>query len=70
MIPRWDRAGDSRGLPIIGLAVKVLVVEDEKKSANYLRKGLSVNGFVLDVAVQGEDGLQLATIGDYDLPMN
>lgn len=47
--------------------MKILVVEDEKKAALYLRKGLSENGFTVDVAGQGEDGLQLAKTGDYDL---
>jgi two-component system copper resistance phosphate regulon response regulator CusR len=47
--------------------VKVLVVEDEKKTAEYLRKGLSEHGFVVDVATNGEDGLHLATTGDYTL---
>jgi two-component system, OmpR family, copper resistance phosphate regulon response regulator CusR len=47
--------------------VRVLVVEDEKKTAEYLRKGLSEHGFVVDVATNGEDGLHLATTGDYTL---
>lgn len=45
----------------------ILIVEDEKKTADYLRKGLSENGFVVDVADQGEDGLHLALVGNYDL---
>src|SRR5947208_15753366 len=45
----------------------VLVVEDEKKTHEYLKKGLMENGFVVDVAVNGEDGLHLALTGDYDL---
>jgi two-component system copper resistance phosphate regulon response regulator CusR len=47
--------------------MKVLVVEDEKKTAEYLRKGLSEHGFVVDVAENGEDGLHLAMTGDYVL---
>jgi two-component system copper resistance phosphate regulon response regulator CusR len=47
--------------------VKILIVEDEKKTASYLRKGLTESGFTVDVAEQGEDGLQLALSGDYDL---
>jgi two-component system, OmpR family, copper resistance phosphate regulon response regulator CusR len=47
--------------------VRILVVEDEKKTAEYLRKGLSEHGFVVDVAENGEDGLHLATTGDYVL---
>ncbi len=45
----------------------ILIVEDDKKTAAYLRKGLSENGFVVDVAYQGEDGLHLARTGHYDL---
>jgi two-component system, OmpR family, copper resistance phosphate regulon response regulator CusR len=53
--------------PLREVIVKVLVVEDEKKTAEYLRKGLSEHGFVVDVATNGEDGLHLATTGDYTL---
>ena len=47
--------------------MKILVVEDEKKSASYLRKGLSENGFIVDVAGEGETGLYLARTNIYDL---
>jgi len=47
--------------------VKILVVEDEKKAAAYLRKGLVENGFVVDVASDGDDGLQLARTGEYEI---
>jgi two-component system, OmpR family, copper resistance phosphate regulon response regulator CusR len=47
--------------------VKILVVEDEKKTAAYLRRGLTENGFAVDVARQGEEGLQRALAGGYDL---
>jgi two-component system copper resistance phosphate regulon response regulator CusR len=47
--------------------MKVLIVEDEKKTASYLRKGLSENGFVVDVADRGEEGLRLARSGEYDV---
>lgn len=47
--------------------MKVLIVEDEVKTANYLRKGLEENGFVTDLAENGEDGSHLAYTGDYDL---
>jgi len=47
--------------------MKILIIEDEKKTAAYLRKGLGENGFVIDVASQGEEGLFLARTGDYDL---
>ncbi|MCA9264631.1 MAG: heavy metal response regulator transcription factor [Planctomycetales bacterium] len=47
--------------------MKLLVVEDENKTAAYLRKGLTENGFVVDVADCGDAGLDLAWTGDYDL---
>lgn len=47
--------------------MKLLVVEDEAKLAEYLRKGLSTEGFVVDVASDGLEGLHLALDGDYDV---
>jgi len=47
--------------------MRVLVVEDEPKLADYLRKGLTENGYVVDVATDGIDGRHLALNGDYDL---
>lgn len=47
--------------------MRVLIVEDEPKSAAYLRKGLSEHGLVADLAHNGEDGLYLARSSDYDL---
>jgi two-component system, OmpR family, copper resistance phosphate regulon response regulator CusR len=47
--------------------MRLLVVEDEAKLAQYLHKGLSENGHVVDVARDGIEGRRLATGGDYDL---
>lgn len=47
--------------------VRVLIVEDEPKTAAYLRKGLSEHGYIADLAGNGEDGLYLAQSADYDL---
>jgi two-component system, OmpR family, copper resistance phosphate regulon response regulator CusR len=47
--------------------MKILVVEDETKTANYLRKGLVECGFVVDVAARGDEGLNLARNQEYDL---
>ncbi len=44
--------------------MKILVVEDEPKTASYLRNGLVENGFVADVSTQGDDGLHAALTGD------
>lgn len=47
--------------------MKILVVEDEQKTGDYLKQGLTEAGFVADVARNGMDGLHLAATGDYDL---
>ena len=47
--------------------MRLLVVEDEPKLAQYLHKGLSENGHVVDVANDGIEGRRLATGGEYDL---
>ena len=47
--------------------MKILVVEDEAKAANYLRKGLMENGFVVDVAMRGDEGCHQAVTQEYDL---
>jgi two-component system copper resistance phosphate regulon response regulator CusR len=47
--------------------MRLLVVEDEVKLAQYLLKGLSENGHVVDLARDGIEGRRLATGGDYDL---
>ena len=47
--------------------MRLLVIEDERKTARYLRQGLAENGFEVDVAGRGDDGLRLARAGDYDL---
>jgi two-component system, OmpR family, copper resistance phosphate regulon response regulator CusR len=47
--------------------MRVLVVEDEAKLADYLHKGLSESGYVVDVARNGIDGRNLATHGEYDI---
>jgi two-component system copper resistance phosphate regulon response regulator CusR len=47
--------------------MKILVIEDEKKTAAYLRRGLLENHFAVDVAREGEEGLHLALAGEYDL---
>ncbi len=47
--------------------MKILIVEDEPKTGDYLRQGLSEAGFVVDLAQDGADGLHLALLGEYDL---
>ncbi|MDA3922913.1 MAG: heavy metal response regulator transcription factor [Salinisphaera sp.] len=45
----------------------LLIVEDEAKTAAYLRRGLQENGFRVDVATDGVDGLHRALEGTHDL---
>lgn len=47
--------------------MRILVVEDDPKTAEYLRQGLSQNGFVVDLAQEGIDGAHLAVTGPYEL---
>jgi two-component system copper resistance phosphate regulon response regulator CusR len=47
--------------------MKLLIIEDEAKTAAYLKKGLSEQGFVVDTSEDGELGLELAQQTDYDL---
>jgi two-component system, OmpR family, copper resistance phosphate regulon response regulator CusR len=47
--------------------MRLLVVEDEAKTAEYLRKGLEESGFTVDIASNGIDGLHLALEENYDL---
>lgn len=47
--------------------MKLLVVEDDTKTSGFLQRGLSEEGFVVDVCGDGADGLDLASGGQYDL---
>ena len=47
--------------------MKLLIVEDEAKLADYLRKGLVEEGYVVEVTGNGIDGLHMATEGNHDL---
>jgi DNA-binding response OmpR family regulator len=47
--------------------VKVLIVEDEKKIASFVRKGLEAQGFVVEVGANGDEGFLLATTRPYDV---
>src|SRR5258706_12784879 len=47
--------------------VKILIIEDEAKTAAYLQKGLSEEGFVADTAPTGDEGVRLAHVSPYDL---
>jgi len=47
--------------------MRILIVEDEPKTGDYLKKGLGESGYTADLARTGPDGLHLALEHDYDL---
>jgi two-component system copper resistance phosphate regulon response regulator CusR len=47
--------------------MRILVIEDEAKTAKFLKKGFGEAGFVVDVAGDGLDGLELARSVEFDL---
>lgn len=47
--------------------MRILIVEDEPKTAAFLTKGLGEHGFVVDVVKNGRDGLHAARTQAYDL---
>jgi len=47
--------------------LRLLIVEDEKKTGEYLKKGLTESSFTVDLADNGIDGLHLAMSEDFDL---
>jgi two-component system, OmpR family, copper resistance phosphate regulon response regulator CusR len=47
--------------------LRILIVEDEKKVANFVKKGLQEEGYAVDVVYDGKNGLNSATGQSYDL---
>lgn len=47
--------------------MKILLIEDDIKIVTFLKKGLSEEGYTVDVAQNGEDGLYLASVNPYDI---
>ena len=47
--------------------MRILVVEDEKKIADFIKRGLKEEGYAVDSAYDGEQGLFLSKTSDYDL---
>ncbi len=47
--------------------MKLLLVEDDKKIVTAVKRGLEAEGFTVDVAFDGLDGVWMATEGSYDL---
>ena len=46
--------------------MKILIIEDEVKTIDYLKRCLTEQGYSVDAATDGLDGLHLASTGDYD----
>jgi two-component system, OmpR family, response regulator len=47
--------------------MRVLIVEDDRTIAEFVSKGLAEAGYAVDIAGDGERGVELATTGDYDV---
>ena len=47
--------------------MRILVVEDDKQTLQFIAKGLRQEGFAVDLASDGEDGLHLALTEPYDV---
>ncbi|MGZ3804658.1 MAG: response regulator transcription factor, partial [Pseudobdellovibrionaceae bacterium] len=47
--------------------MKLLIIEDQDSVAQYLKKGLSESGYIVDLAHEGEEGFLTATSRSYDL---
>ncbi len=47
--------------------MRILVVEDEHRIANAIKKGLEQERYAVDIAYTGNDGFDLASTEDYDL---
>ncbi|PLC47929.1 DNA-binding response regulator [Pollutimonas nitritireducens] len=47
--------------------MRILIIEDERKLADYVHKGLTENNYVADVARDGINGLHMAREGNYDV---
>jgi two-component system, OmpR family, response regulator len=46
--------------------MRILLIEDDRKIASFIEKGLKAHGFAVDIAFDGEDGLHLALTEPYD----
>ena len=48
-------------------SMRILLIEDEAKIAGFVRQGLTEEGFEVDVATRGDEGLLIAKLGGHDL---
>jgi two-component system, OmpR family, response regulator len=51
----------------VGRLSKVLLIEDDPRVVRFVRRGLEAEGFAVDVAPNGEDGLELGRSNEYDV---
>ena len=47
--------------------MKILIIEDDVKIINFLKKGLEEECYIVDYAINGEEGIYLASVNNYDL---
>ncbi|HAJ94897.1 MAG TPA: DNA-binding response regulator, partial [Actinobacteria bacterium] len=47
--------------------MRILIIEDEKRLADSIKKGLEQESYAVDVSYEGTDGMGMALIQDYDL---
>ena len=47
--------------------MKILIIEDDEKIVNFLKKGLEEECYIVDYAINGEEGIYLASVNNYDL---
>jgi len=47
--------------------MKLLIIEDDKNILSFLKRGFMEEGYIVDTAMDGEDGEYLATLNEYDV---
>ncbi len=47
--------------------MRILIVEDDSETLSFIRKGFEQDGYLVDIATNGEDGLLMASTTDYDV---
>lgn len=64
--PSADTCNDGGPASCLTSTMRVLVVEDEKKTASFIRRALQAESFVVDAVSNGEEGLAMALTTPYD----
>jgi DNA-binding response OmpR family regulator len=47
--------------------MKILIIEDDEKIVNFLKKGLEEESYTIDYSLNGDEGIYLASVNNYDL---